>query len=312
VKVLVTGGAGFIGSHIVRGALAQGHAVRVLDNLSEGSLNNLDEVLSDVEMLIGDLRDEELVRKAVRQVEAVYHLAALASVPRSMAEPMLFHDVNSRGTFLLFNEAARAGVRRVVFSSSSAVYGDTEAEKNVETQPPSPLSPYAATKLDGEIYGHVFTKAMNLEVVSLRYFNVYGPRQSVTSQYAAVIPIFISRALRNQPLTVYGDGEQTRDFVYVEDVVRANFLAMETQGVAAQAFNVSGDCPVSLNQLIGVLRTLMPDRALKVDYAPPRAGDIRHSRADISKARKVLGFEPKVGLEEGLRRTMGEHVKRKT
>jgi len=304
MNVLVTGGAGFIGSHIVRGVLEQGHHVRVLDNLCEGSLSNLAEVLSDLELLEGDLRDGDFVRKALREVEAVYHLAALASVPRSMAEPLLFHEVNSTGTLLLFHEAAKAGVRRVVFSSSSSVYGDTEVEKNVETLPPRPLSPYAATKLEGEIYGQVFTRALGLEVVALRYFNVYGPRQSVTSQYAVVIPIFISRARQDQSLTVYGDGEQTRDFVYVEDVVRANLLAMEAEGAAAEAFNISGDQRVSLNQLIGVLRALMPERELKVEYTAPRAGDVKHSRADITKAREVLGFGPRVEFEEGLRRTV--------
>lgn len=304
MQSLVTGGAGFIGSHIVRRLLNQGHRVRVLDNLSEGTLSNLEAVSSDIEFIEGDIRDEASVRRAVKGVEGIYHLAAEVSVPKSMEEPMLFEDVNARATLLLYEEAAKAGARRVVLSSTSAIYGDAECERNVETLTPAPLSPYALTKLAGELYGRIFTQSGKLEVACLRYFNVYGPRQSVTSAYAAVVPIFITRILDNKPITIFGDGEQTRDFVFAEDVAHANTLAMETPSAAGQVFNISGDNRISLNNLANDLRRLMPENKFEVNYAEPRAGDIKHSRADITKANETLGFIPKVTLSEGLERTI--------
>lgn len=304
MKVLVTGGAGFIGSHLVHRLLEKGCSVRVLDNLSAGKTSNLTDVISDIDWLPGDLRDLPTLQKGLDQVEGVFHQGAIPSVPRSFREPMLYHDVNVTGTLQLMLEAAKLKVRRIVMASSSSVYGDSEVHPKVETLATRPLSPYAVTKLSMEAYGKVFSRNMGIEVVSLRYFNVYGPRQSAASQYAAVIPSFITAGLEGRPLTVEGDGEQTRDFTFVEDAVQANLLAMETPAAAGEVFNISGNSRVSLNQLIQCLQSLMPAKSLSIVHAPPRPGDIRHSWADTSKARNSIGYEPQVSLEEGLRRTI--------
>jgi len=304
MKTLVTGGAGFIGSNLARFLLEQGHEVRVFDDLSTGRMSNLAEIRDQIDFIEGDLRSQETVTRALNGIEAVYHQGAIPSVPKSFAEPMLFHEVNVSGTLCLYLAAIKAGARRIVFASSSSVYGDSEVEPKVESLPTSPLSPYAITKLAGELYGTVLSDNTALEVVSLRYFNVYGPRQALESGYAAVIPSFLTSILKDEPLTVFGTGEQTRDFTFVEDAARANVLAMETPEAAGDIFNVSGNCAISLNRLIEVLRELLPDRDVQVRYEPPRPGDILHSRADVAKAKRVMGYEPITGLEDGLRRSI--------
>ncbi|MBI2195180.1 MAG: SDR family oxidoreductase [Planctomycetes bacterium] len=304
MRVLVTGGAGFIGSHLVRHLLRRGDHVRVIDNLSAGQLGHLSEIREHIEWIQGDLRDETAIENALQGIEGVFHQGAIPSVPRSFREPALFHEVNVSGSLHLLLASLRARVRRMVMASSSSVYGDTEVQPKVESLPTRPLSPYAVTKLAAESYGRVFSRSMGIEVVSLRYFNVYGPRQSVAAQYAAVIPSFITSALQNRPLKVEGDGDQTRDFTFVEDAAQANLLAMDVPQAAGEVFNISGNCRVSINELVRFLQGLMPDRTLEVVHAPPRPGDIRHSWADTSKARTILGYVPRVGLEEGLRRTI--------
>jgi UDP-glucose 4-epimerase len=304
MTILVTGGAGFIGSHLVCRLLSEGHRVRVLDSLASGKESNLSPVLDRVEWVPGDLRDEAAVAAAVKDVELVFHEGALPSVPKSFESPWLFNEVNIGGTLRLLLAARDAKVRRVVQASSSSVYGDTEVLPKVETLAPRPKSPYALTKLVAEMYGRIFHTHFGLEVVSLRYFNVFGPRQSLRSGYAAVIPSFITAALQSKPLLVEGDGEQTRDFCYIDDVVDANLLAMAAPTAAGEALNIAGNNRASVNEVADMLKRLMPGKTLEVKYGPPRPGDIRNSWADITKAQNVLGYRPKVTLEEGLRRTI--------
>lgn len=299
-KALVTGGAGFIGSHLVRALTAKGVQVRIVDNLSSGSLDNLDGVLPEVEFVEGDIRDEGLMARAAKGIEVVYHQAAIASVPLSMERPDLVHAVNAGGTLTVLEASRRAGVRRVVYAASSAVYGNDPQLPKREDMPADPQSPYAAAKHAGELYTQVHHRAFGLETVCLRYFNVFGPGQSPQSQYAAVIPAFLAAALSGRTPVVYGDGGQTRDFVFVEDVVRAN-LAAAAAGPEAfgRSFNVAGGRPVSLSDLLSTLGALL-GREIRPEYAPERAGDIRHSYASIDLARQVLGWEPQVSLRQGL------------
>ena len=304
MNILITGGAGFIGSHLACSCLQDGHRIRVLDDFSTGMAENLQEIADGIELVEGDICDIELVRKALAGVDAVLHQGAIPSVPRSFQEPHLFNQVNVTGSLQLILESVEAGVGRIVMASSSSVYGDTEEFPKVETDTPMPLSPYAVGKLAAEAYGEVFSRIADIEVVSLRYFNVFGTRQPQDSQYAAVIPSFITSALKEESLRLEGDGEQTRDFTYVEDVVRANLLALEIPKAAGEVFNISGNCRVSLNELIELLKELMPDREMTISQQPPRKGDIRHSWADISKAQEILDYQPKIDLEEGLRRTI--------
>lgn len=304
MNILITGGAGFIGSHLAGSCLQDGHRIRVLDDLSTGRAENLQEIADRIELVEGDICDIELVRKALAGVDVVFHQGAIPSVPRSFQEPHLFNEVNVTGSLQLILESVEAGVGRIVMASSSSVYGDTEELPKVETDTPMPLSPYAVGKLAAEAYGEVFSKIADIEVVSLRYFNVFGTRQPLNSQYAAVIPSFITSALKGESLRLEGDGEQTRDFTYVEDVVRANLLALEIPKAAGEVFNISGNCRVSLNELIELLKELMPDREMTISQQPPRKGDIRHSWADISKAKEILDYQPEIDLEEGLRRTI--------
>ena len=304
MNILITGGAGFIGSHLAGSCLQDGHRIRVLDDLSTGRAENLQEIADGIELVEGDICDIELVRKALAGVDAVFHQGAIPSVPRSFQEPHLFNEVNVTGSLQLILESVEAGVGRIVMASSSSVYGDTEELPKVETDTPMPLSPYAVGKLAAEAYGEVFSKIADIEVVSLRYFNVFGTRQPQNSQYAAVIPSFITSALKGESLRLEGDGEQTRDFTYVEDVVRANLLALEIPKAGGEVFNISGNCRVSLNELIELLKELMPDREMTISQQPPRKGDIRHSWADISKAKEILDYQPEIDLEEGLRRTI--------
>lgn len=300
---LVTGGAGFIGSHIVAELVHRGERVRVLDNFSTGKEDNLDTVSQDIELIHGDLRDLETVRRAVSGVDYVLHQGALPSVIRSVDDPLTSNACNVVGTLNLLIAARDAGVRRVVYASSSSVYGDSPILPKHEDMRPSPKSPYAVSKLAGEHYCQVFTEVYGLETVCLRYFNVFGPRQDPTSQYAAVIPLFITALLHGEPPVVHGDGLQSRDFTYVTNNVQANLLATTVPGIAGQVFNIACGKSYTLLELLDILRDI-----LGTDVAPihtlPRPGDVRHSLADITRAQQVLGYEVKVPFEEGLRRTV--------
>ena len=301
---LVTGGAGFIGSHVVRALLADGHRVRVIDNLSTGSAENLREIRGDIEFLEADLRDETAAARATAGVELVFHLAALPSVPRSLADPWASHDHNVNGTMRLLEAARAAGVRRVVYSSSSSIYGDTPVLPKVETMEPLCRSPYAAAKLAGEQYVLAYARSGLVEGVALRYFNVFGPRQSPRSAYAAVIPAFFEAALRSGTADVHGDGEQTRDFTYVANVVEANRLAAfgPAERVSGWAVNCGAGSRTSLNALLGLVEQVS-GRAVARRHTQPRPGDVRDSLASLDRAERVLGYRPLTGLEEGLART---------
>lgn len=301
---LVTGGAGFIGSHIVRRLLDDGHTVRVLDNLSTGSRDNLADVAARIDFIEGDIRSAPDCDRATEGVETIFHVAALPSVPRSIADPWASHDHNVNGTVQLLEAARRAGSRRVVYSSSSSVYGDTAVLPKVETMEPLCRSPYATAKLAGEQYVLAYARAGLLEGVALRYFNVFGPRQSPTSAYAAVIPVFLDAAMRGTTAKVHGDGEQTRDFTYVENVVNANLLAAEgpADAVSGWVTNAGAGSRTSLNQLLSLVENVT-GRPVKREYGEPRAGDVRDSQASLERADRVLGYRPSVDLEEGLRRT---------
>ncbi len=301
---LVTGGAGFIGSHLSDRLLALGHRVRVVDNFSTGDRKNLAHIGDRIELIEGDLCDEKICARAVDGVQTVYHVAALPSVPRSLKDPWGSHDANVNATVRLLQAAHRAGVRRIVYSSSSSVYGDTPVLPKVESVEPLPRSPYAASKLASEQYVLAYSRAGLVEGVALRYFNVFGPRQSPASQYAAVIPLFMAAALDGRPVTVFGDGEQTRDFTYVDNVVEANILAgtRPADRAAGQVVNVGAGDRTTLNQLIQLIREVS-GREILADYASTRAGDVRDSLASLDRIRAVLGYEPGVKLADGLRRT---------
>ncbi len=293
---LVTGGAGFIGSHLVEALLARGRAVRVIDNLSTGSLENLRGLR--VEFVEGDIRDREAVDRAMLGVERVFHLAAMISVPGSMEDPLGCYETNLMGSLRVLEAAREHGVRSAVLASSAAVYGEVETPVD-EDMLPHPQSPYAASKLAMEQAGRLYVENYDLPVVSLRFFNVYGPRQSPDSAYAAVIPAFIRALLDGRAPVIYGDGEQMRDFIFVGDVARAMILASESEHVAGEVFNVGSGATVSIQGLAAILRELIPG-APGVDYGPPRPGDIRFSSADIENARQRIGFHPEVSLESGL------------
>ncbi len=302
-RVLVTGGAGFIGSHLAERLLALGCEVRVLDDLSSGRRENLAGFGQGLELIEGDVRDRSLLARAVAGVEVVFHEAAVPSVPRSVAEPERTNDVNVNGTLAVLEQARRAGVRRVVFAASSSAYGDTPVLPKVETMPPMPLSPYALQKIAGEQYCRLYTELYGLETVALRYFNVYGPRQNPDSEYAAVIPKFVTACLDGRPAQIFGDGEQTRDFTYVADVVEANVLAADAEPAVGQVMNVAGGGRISLNQLLRHVRELCGGGVDPV-HQPARAGDVRDSQADVARARELLGFEAATSIEAGLGHTM--------
>jgi nucleoside-diphosphate-sugar epimerase len=300
-EILVTGGAGFIGSHIVDRLLKEGFKVRVLDNLSTGEKKNLAQHKNKktFQFIEGDIRNLELVKRAVRGVDAVIHEAALVSVTRSVENPLLSNEINVTGTLNLLKASADAHVKRFVLASSCAVYGDTETLPNHEKLAPKPLSPYAVDKLAAENYAKVFYDVYGLETVSLRYFNVYGPRQKY-GPYSGVISIFINCLLENKFPTIYGGGEQTRDFVNVEDVVEANMLALARREAVGEVFNISTGEPITINKITETLQKIMGKSLLKPVHAEPRPGDIKHSYGDITKARRNLGYKPKVQLEKGL------------
>ncbi len=301
--VLVTGGAGFIGSNLAKALLERGFNVRILDSLITGKKENLDG-LERAEILEGDIRDMETVRKAVDGVHCVFHQAALPSVPRSVKEPVLSNDINIGGTLNMLVAAADAGVKKFVYAASSSAYGESETLPKVETMAPAPMSPYAVSKLTGEYYCQVFHKIHGMETVSLRYFNVFGENQDPTSQYSAVIPKFINSIMVGKSPTIYGDGEQTRDFTYVKDVVAANILAMENSARAAgRAINISRGERVTINMLVDILNEIM-GTCIKAEHTEERKGDIKHSLAGISLARKLLSYEPKFTLKEGLEETV--------
>jgi len=300
-RVLVTGGGGFIGANLVRGLLARGDAVRVLDNFATGNRANLDGL--DVEVVEGELRSYERVHNAVRGVEVVFHLGALGSVPRSVQDPLTSSAVNIEGTLNVLLAARDEGVRRVVYSSSSSVYGLRRELPVTESMAPDPLSPYGVAKLAAERYCVAFSRVYeSFESVVLRYFNVFGPRQSPDSQYAAVIPLFMARIAAGEPITINGDGEQSRDFTYVANVVDATIRAADAPAVSGSLLNVAASAPVSVNELADTIGRIL-DRTVTKVFGPPRAGDVRDSWADISAAREALGWEPAVGLEDGLRLT---------
>ena len=300
-RVLVTGGAGFIGSNLVRALLERGDAVRVLDNFSTGNRANLDGL--DVDVVEGELRSYERVHNAVRGVETVFHLGALGSVPRSVQDPLTSSAVNVEGTLNVLLAARDEGIRRVVYSSSSSVYGARRELPVREEQPADPISPYGVAKLAAERYCVSFSRVYeSFESVVVRYFNVFGPRQSPFSQYAAVVPLFIATIAAGRPIRVEGDGEQRRDFTFVSNVVDATIRAADAPGVNGRIFNVAASQPASVNELAGLIGGIL-DKPVERTSAPPRAGDIRNSWADITAAREALGWEPSVGLEEGLRRT---------
>jgi UDP-glucose 4-epimerase len=302
-SALVTGGAGFIGGHLVERLCADGWRVRVLDDFSSGKPENLAAVDGRIELLRGDIRDADLLAKAVHGMEVVFHEAAMASVPKSVAEPILTNSVNVGGTLAVLDAARLAGVRRVVYAASSSAYGDAPGLPKVETMPVDLLSPYALQKHAGESYCRLYTQLYGLETVALRYFNVYGPRQDPKSEYAAVIPKFITACLRGESPTIFGDGEQTRDFVMVYDAVQANLLAADAPGAAGRVFNVAAGRRTSLNELIAVIREQTGAKA-QPRHAPPREGDVRDSVASLESTRALLGYEPRVALREGLRITI--------
>ncbi|HVU28272.1 MAG TPA: NAD-dependent epimerase/dehydratase family protein [Verrucomicrobiae bacterium] len=302
MRVLVTGGAGFIGSHIVE--YFQGKAeIRVLDNLRSGLKHNLTGF--QCEFISGSILERDIVRQAMTGVDYVFHLAAMISVPESMQKPIECSEINTNGTLVVLEEAARAGVKKLVLSSSAAIYGDNPVVPKIETMLPEPKSPYAITKLDGEFYCKMFTAENRLPTACLRYFNVFGPRQNPKSQYAAAVPIFIDRALKNEPITIYGVGDQTRDFIYVKDIVAANvFLA--TQSEATGVFNVAYGKSVTINQLAETIRHLTSSRS-EIRHAAERTGDVKHSLAATEKLR-VAGFVPTGNLTEGLDTTINSFL----
>ena len=307
MKILVTGGAGFIGSHIVERLVREGHEVKAYDNLSSGKRENLAAVASDVELVEADVRDAPQLDFYAAGCDVIFHEAAVVSVPYSVEHPQETHDVNIQGTLNVLHAAKRRGVKRVVFACSAAVYGDDPEMPKRENMRPQPMSPYGIEKLTSEYYLSVWSQLYGVETVSLRYFNVFGERQDPGSPYSGVISIFVDRALRGAGVTLFGDGGQTRDFVYVGNVVDANVRAATTPGVAGRAYNVGCGDKTTLLQLLDTIERIVGSKVERT-HAPPRAGDIRESIADISKIRAELGYAPAVGVEEGLRRLIA-HIK---
>jgi nucleoside-diphosphate-sugar epimerase len=308
-KYLVTGGAGFIGSHIAETLVGRGDSVRVLDDLSTGKMENLAGFLSRIEFVEGDIRDLETCRRAAEGVETVFHEAALASVVRSVADPLLNDSINVGGTLNLLLAAKDAGVRSFVLASSSAVYGDDPAMPKVEGREGKPLSPYGVSKFVDEKYAQVFHVLHGLNAVALRYFNVFGPRQDPHSEYSAVIPLFISKMLRGERPTIYGDGEQSRDFIFVGDVVRANLAAAASAAAAGEAINVACGVGTTVNGLLAAVNGVLGTRIVAV-RKDPRPGDILHSTADIAKAGRLMGYEPSLTFLEGLKTTVDWYKQR--
>jgi len=302
---LVTGGAGFIGSSIARALIKRGDQVRIIDNFSSGRRENFADFAREVELIEADILDPTALRRALQGVEVVYHEAAIPSVPKSMAEPIENHEANATGTLRVLHAAREAGVRRLVYAASSAAYGDAPELPKIETQPPAPISPYGASKLAGEYYLQVYAQAFGLETVSLRYFNVFGPRQDPKSEYAAVIPKFITAALAGQTPRIFGDGSQSRDFCHIDNIIEANFKAASAPAalVSGQVFNIACGVATDLNQVVAVIGDIL-GKKIEARHEPERAGDIKHSYADIGKARQRLGYNASVSFADGLRRTL--------
>jgi len=314
-KILVTGGAGFIGSHIVDKLVAEGFEVTVVDNLDTGRLENIahHQGKEGFHFIKGDIRDFNLVKETIKDMDAVFHEAALASVTLSVENPILTNDINVTGTLNLLKASSDLGVKRFIYASSAAIYGETPSPQKREDMTPNPTSPYGASKLAAENYVKLFHKVYGLEAVSLRYFNVYGPRQRFDIQcaYGGAITIFINRLLRNMPPIIYGDGEQTRDFVYIQNVIEANMLALKSKNAAGEVFNIGTGTNVSVNQLAVLLKGMMNRKNMKNVYADPRPTDIRHGYADISKAKKILGYNPKFSMKEGLTELVNWYTKKR-
>lgn len=302
-RFLVTGGAGFIGSNICRKLVSQGCFVRVLDNLLTGKKSNLAGIIDKIEFLEADMGDSQVAEAAMRNIDVVLHQGALPSVPRSVDDPALTHKHCVDATFALLMAARDAGVKRFVYAASSSAYGDAPTSPKVETMRPNPLSPYAVGKLVGEYYCSVFSKIFGLETVSLRYFNVFGPYQDPSSQYAAAIPAFVTAILKNQPPTIYGDGEQSRDFTYIDNVVEANLLAARAKRTNGEVVNVACGQAVTVNAIIDMINQLL-GKNVKPTYAPPRPGDVKHSLADVTLAQRLIGFKPIVQFSEGLEKAI--------
>jgi UDP-glucose 4-epimerase len=304
---LVTGGSGFIGSNIVRRLLERGDRVRVLDNFSSGNRGNLSDFNGEVEIVEGDLRSYERVHAAVRGVDIVFHQGALPSIPRSVQDPLTTNAVNVEGTLNVLLAARDEGVGRVIFASSSSVYGSDGAPPRVESAIPHPISPYAVSKLAAESYCVGFSRVYGLETVSLRYFNVFGPNQDPSSQYASVVPRFFSAIQEGRPAPIYGDGSQSRDFTYVDNVVDANLQAAEATGLGGAVVNIATGRATTVNDLADLVASVLGRPAMK-NYLPPRPAEVRDSWASTEKARRLIGFEPRVGLEEGLRRVAQQYL----
>lgn len=302
-RYLVTGGAGFIGSRIVTRLVGERELVRVVDNLATGQPTRLNDLRSSIEFIEGDLADERVSDEVVRNVDYVLHQAAIPSVQRSICDPVATNRANITATLNILESCRKAGVRRLVYAASSSAYGDTEVLPKTEEMSPNPLSPYALQKLVGERYCKLYYDLYGLETVSLRYFNVFGPGQDPHSEYSAVIPKFVTKLLAEEPVTVYGDGEQSRDFTYVENVVEANLLALRAIKVPGNVCNIGCGEHITLNTLIRLLEEILGIKAT-VNYTASKVGDVRHSLADITRARRLLGYEPKVMVKEGLRRTV--------
>ena len=299
-RFLVTGGAGFIGSNIAAKLVSQGCFVRVIDNLLTGKKSNLADIIDNIEFIEADMGNEKVARSAMKDIDVVLHQGALPSVPRSIDDPAETHRHCLDATFTLLLAARDAGVKRFVYASSSSAYGDTPTLPKVETMPPRPLSPYAVDKLAGEYYCSVFYEVFGLETISLRYFNVFGPHQDPTSQYAAAIPAFVTAILKDKPPTVFGDGEQTRDFTYVDNVVEANLVAAKAEHTAGQVLNIACGKAVTVNETIAVINAAV-GKNIKPIYTDPRPGDVKHSLADITLAEKLLAYKPLIDFREGLK-----------
>ena len=305
---VVTGGGGFIGSHIVEELLRRRETVKVIDNFSTGKRENVAPFLKDVEVFEADIADATNLTEIFKGADYVIHQAAIPSVPKSILNPVKSHQANVNGTLNVLIAARDAGVKRVVYASSSSLYGDSPTLPKHEGMMPNPLSPYGAQKLFAEMYCQVFTKAYRLETVSLRYFNVFGPRQDSTSQYSGVLALFIPAVLQDRRPTIYGDGLQSRDFTYVQNVVEANLLSCKAPGVAGQVFNVACGDRITVNSMLQQINKITGKDIAPI-YAEPRAGDIKHSQAEISRAKELLGYQPKVTFEEGLSRTIEWYAK---
>jgi len=303
LKILVTGGAGFIGSHLVEALVDRGHRVRVLDNFRSGARSNLRGVREDIEILTGDGADPRAARRAVEGIEVVFHQAAIPSVARSVENPTISHAANATATLTALVAARDAGVRRFIYASSSSVYGDSQRLPKRESMPPHPLSPYAVGKLMGEHYLRVFASLYGMETLSLRYFNIFGPRQDASSPYSGVISLFVTALLAGRTPVIYGDGRQSRDFTYIDNVVDANLRALKARGLQGQVLNVATGRRTDLKTLLRMLAAEI-GRPAKARHLPPRKGDVRHSVAAITAARRLLGYAPRVDFETGIRRTV--------